>query len=295
MNTLPPAFPSPTFRFQSCNPAYATMHGYTEEELRELGYDDVVHPDDRERHSELVRRLIAEEIPSFEITNRCLGKGNRHLWVHKHLSLLRDAAGKPTNIIALVTDITERKRADERIGVLMREVNHRAKNLLTLVQAIARQTTSKNPEDFMRRFEQRIRALAAGHDLLVKNDWRGVEIRELVAAELGYFRDAIGTRIAIFGPSMFLSASAAQALGMALHELATNAGKYGALSKASGSIDLTWDIIRDREGDEVFLMDWRESGGPHVTAPSRSGFGTTVIGSALETTLDGTVEIDYPS
>ncbi|HWJ19575.1 MAG TPA: PAS domain S-box protein, partial [Geobacterales bacterium] len=155
-------------RFRSCNPAYSAMLGYTEDELRSLVFPYLIHPDDRDRNLAEVERLLAQEVPAIEITNRYIGKDGQPLWVRKFVSLLRDASGKPTSFITLVTDITERKRNEEQIKLLMNEVNHRSKNLLTLVQAIARQTVATTPDDFIDRFQKRIEALSASQDLLVR-------------------------------------------------------------------------------------------------------------------------------
>src|SRR5262249_50218840 len=166
-----------TGRFQQCNPSYASMHGYTEEELCKLSMKDLVLPEDWPRHTPDIQRLLSGAISSFEIMNRCVTKGGDLLWVHKHVSLLRDAAGRPESIISLVTNMTERKKNEECIALLMREVNHRSKNLLTLVQAIARQTNA--PEKFLNQFNERLQALAASDDLLIKNEWKGVNFAEL--------------------------------------------------------------------------------------------------------------------
>jgi PAS domain S-box-containing protein len=139
-----------------------------------------------------------------------------------------------------IRDITERKRHEEQIGLLMREVNHRAKNMLAVVMAVARQTLASTPQEFISRFGERIKALAVSQDLLVKNEWRGVPIEELVRSQLAHFSDLIGTRIELHGPSLLISASAAQTIGMTLHELATNAGKYGALSNGDGQLQIEW-------------------------------------------------------
>ncbi|MGO9986215.1 MAG: PAS domain S-box protein [Rhodomicrobium sp.] len=280
-------------QFQSCNPAYSAMVGYTGEELRGINFQDLVHPADIEANMLLNRQLLAREIPSFELVNRYVRKDGKPIWVHKHISLLRDAAGAPASLIALVTDITERKLHEERIDLLMHEVNHRAKNMLAVVLAVARQTIATQPQDFIARFGQRIQAMAASQDLLVKNEWKGVPIGELVRSQLAHFHDLIGTRIELQGPSLFISASAAQTLGMALHELATNAGKYGALSDGGGRLQVEWSLEGTEGGEGTFVISWRELGGPPVTAPAKRGFGSTVISRMAKEGLDAKVNLDF--
>lgn len=199
----------------------------------------------------------------------------------------------PGQLAAIFFDITERKNHDEQINLLMHEVNHRSKNLLTVVQAIAQQTAAKNSNDFVQRFSERIRALAASQDLLVKNEWKNVDLEELVCSQLAHFKDLIGTRIGLNGPPLLISAPAAQAIGMAIHELATNAGKYGALSNTGGRIEIGWSLEGNGRGKSLALF-WRERGGPPVTAPSKQGFGSTVISRMAAQTLRGNVELEFP-
>jgi two-component sensor histidine kinase len=123
----------------------------------------------------------------------------------------------------------------------MREINHRAKNMLSVVDAIAHQTAAKNPKDFIERFSERIQSLSANQDLLVQNEWKGVEIGDLVHAQLARFADLIGRRIVAQGPKLRLNPASVQAIGLALHELMTNAGKYGALSTERGHVDIRWE------------------------------------------------------
>jgi PAS domain S-box-containing protein len=282
-------------RFQSCNPAYSTMLGYSKEELRELTVADIQHPDDRAATIEEVRQLTEEKIPSFEIVSCLLGKDGRSIWVHKYVSVLRDDSGRFTNVLVLVTNITERKRQDDQIRLLMHEVNHRSKNMLSLVQAIARQTLAANPEDFLDRFGKRVQALATSQDLLVKNTWKGADLDELVRSHLAHFEDSIGTRIELQGPPLFVSAPAAQVIGMALHELATNAGKYGALSGGNGRVEIAWCIQRDERDKGTFVMSWREQCVNPITPPTKQGFGSSVIGSMVEMSLGAKVELGFPA
>jgi len=170
----------------------------------------------------------------------------------------------------------------------MREINHRAKNMLSVVDAIAHQTVANNPEDFVERFSERIQALSANQDLLVRNEWQGVDVEELVHAQLAHFAGLIGSRIAAQGPKLRLKAGSAQAIGLALHELATNAGKYGALSTDTGRVDVSWGADRD-----ALTMSWTERDGPPVSAPKRRGFGTIVMETMAERSVGGTVGLDY--
>ena len=187
-------------------------------------------------------------------------------------------------------DITSRKRAEEQVRLLLREVNHRSKNLLSVVQAIASQTAASGSADFIARFSARLQALAANQDLLVKSQWRGVELKELVHAQLAHFEDLVGGRIMIEGPPLHIAAEAAQPIAMALHELGTNAGKYGALSNDEGKVSIAWGMGRDG----TFHLSWAERGGPSVVSPTRRGFGTVVIAAVPEAQLDAEVSLDFP-
>jgi two-component sensor histidine kinase len=177
----------------------------------------------------------------------------------------------------------------EHIHLLMHEADHRAKNMLGLVQAVARQTAAGKPENFIRSFTERMQALAANHDLLVRNEWQGVAVADLIRTQLAHFADLIGVRIALHGPTnLRINAAACEVIGLALHELATNATKYGALSVDSGVIDVSWGI----EGD-MFTMSWIEHNGPTVSPPKQSGFGGTLITSLPELTIGGEAKLEH--
>ena len=185
-------------------------------------------------------------------------------------------------------DLSERLRHEQHVRYLMNELNHRSKNMIGLVQAIARSTKAGSVEDFVSRFNDRLRALAANQDILVKTEWRGADLKELASAHLGIFADNLGGRIEIDGQSLMLNAAAAQALGMALHELATNAVKYGALSNDRGQVRVAWEAADGR-----LTCTWKEEGGPPVDPPTRHGFGTTVIEQMVRMSVNGTVRLEF--
>lgn len=175
---------------------------------------------------------------------------------------------------------------------LMQEVNHRSKNLLALVRAIARLTASKDLAQFNSEFSKRIEGLAASQDILVRNDWLGIELDELVHSQLAHFEGLMGSRISASGPSFRLRPNAAQTIGMALHEMATNAGKYGALSNETGKIAIRWDVSK-KDQEETLTITWIETGGPSVTSVERRGFGSAVFGSMAEHGLGGKAEARF--
>jgi PAS domain S-box-containing protein len=247
-----------------------------------------VNPDDAERVRAAFQAAFdpAEPKRSAEFQLR-RGDGDVR-WLETlglaHFERERGAAG----VVGTVADITGRKQHEEREHLLMREVSHRAKNMLSVVDAIAHQTATRNPEDFIKRFSERIQALSANQELLVRGEWKGVETEGLVRAQLAPFADLIGSRIAVHGPKLRLKAASAQAIGLALHELATNAGKYGALSTNRGRVDICWAT----DGDS-FTMSWVERDGPPVSKPKRRGFGTIVMEAMTERSVDGKVDLDY--
>jgi PAS domain S-box-containing protein len=235
-----------------------------------------------------IRNIISKE-PEAQATEMTIRTkdGRERLWSFVCSTLGIQSDGRRL-FLCVAQDVTERKAHEEQVHLLMREVNHRAKNMLSLVQAIARQTAAREPQDFIGRFTERIQALAANQDLLVRNQWCGVYVEDLVHAQLAHFADLVGSRIAVHGPKLRLNATAAQAIGLALHELATNAGKYGSLSGNDGNVDVRWRL----DGDS-FAMSWIERDGPPVSRPERPGFGSTVVDAMVKRTVDGQVKLDY--
>lgn len=196
-------------------------------------------------------------------------------------------------IVGVCIDITERKRHEQHIQLLMREVNHRSRNMLALAMAIARQTFSAEHQEAVDQFQDRIQALSTSQDLLVQNEWRGVDLSDLVRSQLSYFSNLFGSRIQWSGPDLMLSPSAAETIGMALHELATNAGKHGALKNGAGTVRLRWQTRNDEAGTK-FELNWTEAGGSAVARPARQGFGSAVVVDVVRAQLGADVELTYP-
>jgi PAS domain S-box-containing protein len=207
---------------------------------------------------------------------------------------VRDSEGRIRKLVATARDITEAKEAEDQIKLLMHEVNHRSKNLFAVVQAVTRQMGSGDEaKAFAGRLGERLAALSKSYDLLVKSEWRGVNIGDLVHSQLGHFKDLIGERVLVEGPPAQLTPPAAQSIGMALHELATNASKYGALSNAEGKVRVSWVVARCGE-ERYFRMRWSEEGGPPVKKPERCGFGRTVLVRLAGHALGAKIILDFP-
>ena len=184
------------------------------------------------------------------------------------------------------------KQAEQQIRLLMNEMNHRAKNILSVVMAIAQQTVASCPGEFVQRFSDRIQALAVNHDLLFKSQWKSIEASDLIHGQLAHFGDLVGQRIILKGPPLRLSAPAAQFIGMIVHELSTNAVKYGSLSCKDGLIEISWQV-ENSEAGERFALTWIERAGPPVATPTHRGFGTIVITKMAAMSLDGETQLDY--
>jgi PAS domain S-box-containing protein len=279
---------SPDVKWLRVNGTFARIVGYSPEELVSKSVQDITHPDDLELSLAEAERLRSGKADGYEIEKRYVRKDGKPVWVHITGTAVRRNDGLVDHFVAVIQDISERKRAEEQVHLLLREMNHRGKNLLSLVQAVARQTAVSDSEHFIDRFTDRIQAIAASQDLLVRTSWKGVDVDDLVCAQLAHFSDLIGYRISVHGPKLRLSGAAAQAIGMALHELATNASKYGALSTGKGHVDIAWCA-----DDNLFKMNWTERNGPPVRPPERRGFGTTVMESMAKQAVDGAVQLEY--
>lgn len=276
----------------SWNAGAERIFGYTAEEM--VGQPIMLLiPAGRENEEPAILARIrrGERVSHYETLRR--HKDGHLLNISLSISPVRGADGKIVGASKIARDITERKQLEEARRALSLEINHRTKNLLAVVEALIRQTAAHgSPEDFVRRISQRLRALAANQDLLVEGSWRGAEMGDLVRAQLAHIDQMLGSRVKLNGDPVVVTPPAAQALGMAFHELATNALKYGALSGERGHVNISWRI--DAVGEEPELtVTWRESGGPAVIPPGRAGFGTTIIKRITGQSLGGGVVMTY--
>ncbi len=200
---------------------------------------------------------------------------------------------KPLRAVGIMTDVTERKATEERQRLILREMNHRVKNSLALVQAIVSQTirTTPDPNEAFERIQSRLMSLARTHDFLNKGNWAGVSLRALIAGEMEPFIGG-GNRFVMRGDQVVLDSSTMFALGLTIHELAANAVRHGALSIPSGSVEVDW-FVTGPQNDRKIEIDWAERDGPEVEQPTRSGFGSRLIEANVRATLGGTVDIKY--
>ena len=207
---------------------------------------------------------------------------------------LRDDRDNILGTTSVAVDVSERKSNEDQLRLLLRELTHRCKNLLAVIHAIARQTASRtrSVEDFLDRFSARLVAIGASHDLLIADDWHGASLRMLVEQQLGDHADRFGDQIAIEGEDVMLKPEAVQNLGLALHELATNALKHGALKGDAGRLDISWQV-RSEGVSRTLALDWRESGIPNLQKPTRTGFGTELIEKALRFSLRARSELTF--
>jgi two-component sensor histidine kinase/PAS domain-containing protein len=252
-----------------------------------------MHPDDRHLLGEYHAQVSKQD--SFPAEYRILKPDGQVHWLAGYGRVLdRQPNGKAHRIINVATDITERKAAETHQRFLLQELSHRSKNLLTLVQSIADQSfrKSKNQKDFQSRLSGRLGGLAASNALLAQGDWRGSSLRELIEFQLAPFIDLSSSQLEMHGAEVNLTADASQAIGLALHELATNAVKHGALSSPRGRLDISWTVDQTSSAGGLKL-DWRESDGPPVATPKQNGFGHVVIKNMIEQAVRGSVEINF--
>ena len=277
-----------TLRFIRVNERFCDITGYSAAELTGgMTIADLSPPGEREGVIARFRAGIASG-SRFDNESRYLRRDGRIVWVHAAAALLPAGRGRPIRAVATVHDITERKLADERQTLLAREVDHRAKTALAVVQAALRLTPKTDAADFARSIEGRVSALARAQTLLANTQWQGADLRALVEGELVAFMAEGGDapRVTVTGPPLPIPAALSQALSLALHELATNATKHGALSQAGGRVTVAWSLEQGR-----LRVEWHEQGGPQVRgSPHRNGFGSRLLTSTIRHQLGGSLE-----
>ena len=248
-----------------------------------------VHPEDRGCFLAKIKGLSPDN-PAYSVSFRFIGTDGREVWLEETGKAEFDAHGRYLRLKGLTRDITERKRAEERQRMLVCELDHRVKNVLASVSTVAQRTreSSGSMDEFLRVFDGRIKSMANAHALLSRSHWRGVSLAELVRSELEpCMSEGSGC---VDGPDLLLAADATQPIAIVLHELVTNASKYGALSTPHGRIAVRWEWC---EPQQRLVLKWIEADGPPVVAPNQPGYGTDAIRNLVPYELGGTVELSF--
>jgi PAS domain S-box-containing protein len=274
----------------SWNQGAERIFGYAAEDIIGQSIALIIPPDRRhEELNDLERIRRGERVNHYETVRS--RKDGTSVDTSLTVSPLHDAAGSVVGASNIARDISTRKRAEEHQRALNAELDHRVKNVLATVCAIIDQTreASRTPTDFVMGLDHRIRSLASTHDLLSRSQWHGVSLAEIVRREFAPYATDEST---ISGPSITLKAEATAALAMVLHELTTNAAKYGAFSNRSGRVLLRWWWLQNG-GPARLVIDWQEVGGPTVQIPSRLGYGTSVVRELIPFELGGSVDLVF--
>jgi len=248
----------------------------------------LVHPEDWPHLEKLGRQVVSGEADSLQSEFRVVRPNGQLRWCIVAAATGSDASNPSVRLSGVTIDITERKEAEERQAILAREVDHRARNALAVVQSIVRLTKANSIENYKMALEGRLGALARAHVLLSEFRWQGADLKRLAEDELAPYRTGDADKVVAFGPDFILQPAPAQTLALAIHELATNAAKYGALSSSTGKVRLTWELNPD--GLE---LQWIESGGPRVRAPITSGYGMRVVTTSVEGQLGGRATFEW--
>ena len=272
---------------------YAAIHGYPEgtTEITRSTWLSGVHPEDVKLLEELRDQAFREQSDEYSFDYRIIRSGDEVRWIETRCFISYRSNGQPQRMIGVNIDVTERKRAEEHQRVLVAELDHRVKNVLATVSAVAAHTldASSSMAHFVAALDGRLRSMAATHELLSHRQWWGIPLAELIRRELAAY--ATSGNAEIDGPEVILSAEAGQAMAMVLHELVTNAAKHGALSTKSGRVLVRW--FRKLNGSDRFVLVWREIGGPRVKTPKKSGYGTGVVRELIPYEFGGTVDYSF--
>ena len=270
------------------------LFGFAMAEVIGRPLDAVLVYEDETARKEQRRKLVTGEPSVFE--TRQTTKDGAAIDISVNSAPMRGSNGAAIGASLIMRDIAPQKRREDHIRFLMRELTHRSKNLLAVIQAMARQSLSKEitPEEFVKRFSNRLSGLAGSHDLLSSLDWKGASLVDLIRSQLRHYEDLFQTRIILDGTDIIIRPEAAQNIGIALHELSTNAAKYGALSGPAGQVTVAWHIDNPEGGPRRLTITWREEKGPAVAEPTRKGFGHIVMDRIAGQALNGRSGTIYP-
>lgn len=269
------------------------LFGYTVEEALGADVTAFVPAEFIEERAQTMARLAKGEAIEYRTSRRRKDGQILKVWIRG--APMRDGNGVLVGGSLIIRDITAQHQHEEHVRFLMRELTHRSKNLLAVIQAMARQTLLHltTPEDFVARFSERLSGLAGSHDLLSSDDWSGASLVKLIRSQLQHYGDLFEQRIFLRGPDLVLRPEAAQNIGIALHELSTNAAKFGALSVPDGSITVSWTFVTGEQGERRLNLAWEELGGPPVAMPEHKGFGLMVMDRITGAALGGTSSMDF--
>ena len=282
-------------RFLMVNPRLCEFLGYSEAELLEMDFQQITHPKDLEPDIALVASLLAGEVDRYQVEKRYIKASGEIAWADLSVALLRDEDGEPLNFVSVITDIGQRKQTEGRLNFMLAELAHRSRNTLAVVLSAVRRigVYADSVDGFERAVVERILEISAAEQSLARNEIAGASIAQLIQSQLSIFLAPGDPRLMLEGPPLRLGAAATHTLGLALHELATNACKHGALSTALGRVTLAWSLIGPPDAPTGFIMSWTERGGPAVEPPTRHGFGRRVVEHIVTSSLGGEVEMHF--
>ncbi|HEU0061820.1 MAG TPA: PAS domain-containing protein [Hyphomicrobiaceae bacterium] len=274
---------------------YAALHGLPEGtvETTRTEWCARAHPEDLDRVAERRREAFRKRVSEYDIEYRIVRSDGTLRWIESRSLILYNRHGSPQRVVGVNIDVTERKRTEDRQRILVAELDHRVKNLLSTISAVAAHTmdASSSMQQFVAALDGRIRSMALTHELLSGHRWQGIPLAQLLRRELAPYATKSNTDIK--GPDVLLSAEAGQTIAMVVHELTTNAAKYGALSGRKGLVLVRWQWSTNGHPAEPLTIDWEEIGGPPADAPRKANYGSSVITDLVPYELGGTANLVF--
>jgi PAS domain S-box-containing protein len=281
--------------FMHISEGYAALHGLQEGTTvtTRREWRSRAHRDDLDRITALRKEAIRKRLSEYDVEYRIVRPDGAQRWIESRSLILYDRHGHPQRVVGVNIDVTERKRTEDRQRLLVAELDHRVKNLLSTISAVAGHTmdASSSMQHFVAALDGRIRSMAVTHELLSGHRWQGIPLRELLQRELAPY--ATNSNTDLRGADLLLGAEAGQTIAMVVHELTTNAAKYGALSTRQGCVCVRWYWSLNGQLPERLIIDWKEVGGPPVKHPSKSNYGASVISEMIAYELAGTANLVF--